>query len=254
MKLSRRRLVVIGAPQFDPYFSPDSVWTRAELAQSMQLDPQRPIITLATLGAAIVQPYDETHLVDFLLKAIADYRITGQPQLVVRLHPASRFENFAKYARLPDVRISHVDGYIPALDWTMTRDDVVRIGNLLRHSNVIISPGSTITLEAAVFDTPTIVPTFHMYQAEAAKVQFDHHLTRHYKRLKELDLVPFVDAPAAMVEAINRCLADRTWYREKRAQLVRDYIQFTDGRSTERVADVIASFIEPSSRDRHGGP
>jgi hypothetical protein len=247
LKYRLRRVAVTGATQFDPYFAPDAVWSRERFAATMQLDPTRPIVTLATAGVSIVQPYDETHLVDFLLKAIADYRIAGRPQLVVRLHPASRFENFGKYARLPDLRISHVEGNIPALDWTMTRNEVVEVGNLLRHSNAVVSPGSTITIEAALFDTPLIVPTFHLYQPESATLQWNHLFSRHYRRLRDMDLVPFVNDPEALVQAVNRSLADRTWYREQRAQLVTDYIQFTDGRSTERVADLIACLINSST-------
>jgi len=33
--------------------------------------------------------------------------------------------------------------------------------------------------------------------------------------------------------------ADKSWYRAQRAQLVRDYIHFTDGRSTEKLVELI---------------
>lgn len=242
MKYPSDQVVVLGAAQFDAYFDSQSAWSREKFAASMNLDPARPIITVATLGA-FLNLYDETYLVDFLLDVIRDRRIAGNPQLVIRLHPASKVESFSIYHGLPDVHISHMTGYIPTLGWTMTRKDVIFMANLLRHSDVVISPGSTITIETAIFDTPTIVPVFHTYQPELGKIQFDNHLSKHFKRLKDLDLVPFVNTPDALVSAICKALEYPSWYRTQRKQLVDDYIHFTDGKSVKRLVNLIVETV-----------
>jgi hypothetical protein len=229
---------VIGGAQFDPYFATDASWTRAKFADYFHLDASRPVIVLATLGA-FLHLYDETYLVDWLLSEIENDNIPGKPQVVIRLHPASKLEAFQKYLSHPDVRISSIQGYIPSLGWTMSRADVIAVANLLRHASVVISPGSTITIEAAIFDTPTIVPLFHTYQPELAKKQYDFHLHNHFKRLRELDLVPFANTPDELLYTVNRALLDKPWYRNQRSQLVTDYIHFTDGRSTERLVELI---------------
>lgn len=234
---------VIGGAQFDPYFAPDSNWSRQEFSQRLGLDPARPIITLATLGA-FLHLFDETYLVDFLLKAIKDGSIPGSPQLVIRLHPASKLEYFRKYSNHPDVRLSYIQGYIPSLGWTMTRDDVIFVANLLRHSSVVVSPGSTITIETAIFDTPTVVPLFHTYQPELGKEQFDFHMTRHFKRLAELDLVPIVRKPEELIAVVSRFLSEPTWYQAQRSQLVENYITYTDGKSTKRLVDLMARLAQ----------
>jgi hypothetical protein len=234
---------VVGGAQFDPYFAGDSAWTREQFAAFYDLDAARPVIVLATLGA-FLPLYDETYLADWLLAAIQDGSIPGKPQVVIRLHPASKYEQFKKYASNPDVRISFIQGYIPSLGWTMTRADVVAVSNLLRHAELIVSPGSTITIESAIFDTPTIVPLFHTYQPELGKQQYEFHLRSHFKRLYELDLVPFVNTPEDLLFAINRALADKSWYRAQRLQLVRDYIHFTDGRSIQRLAELMIGLMK----------
>lgn len=248
MKYHPERVVALGGTQFDAYFSPEANWSRERFAQALNLDPARPIITLATLGA-FLNLYDETYLVDILLSAINAGRINGHPQLVIRLHPASRVEHFSKYQHLSDVRISHVTGYIPTLGWTMTREDVIFMANLLRHSDVVVSPGSTITIETAIFDTPTVVPVFNTYQPELGDEQYDHHLSMHFKRLAEQDLIPLISEPEDLIPAVNRSLTDRSWYREQRAQLVRDYILYTDGKSTERLIDLIINMAQ--KRENH---
>ena len=242
MGYNPEQVKVIGGAQFDPYFAPDTNWTREQLAAHLQLDVSRPIIVLATLGA-FLHLYDETYLADWLLNEIDNGNIPGRPQVVIRLHPASTLEHFQKYLSNPDVRISFIQGYIPSLGWTMNRCDVIELANLLRHSDLVISPGSTITIEAAIFDTPTVVPLFHTYQPELGKQQYDFHLRNHFKRLRELALVPFVNAPEELLIAVNRALADKSWYRTQRAQLVHDYIHFIDGHSTERLVDLITQSL-----------
>jgi CDP-glycerol glycerophosphotransferase (TagB/SpsB family) len=44
---------------------------------------------------------------------------------------------------------------------------------------------------------------------------------------------------AALVSWINRYLDDPSLYRAQRATIVREWVQFTDGRSAERLGDAI---------------
>ena len=231
------RVVVVGGTPFDAYFTPKADWSREEFARGLDLDPERPIITLATLGPSL--GFDETHLVDFLIKAISEGQIPGQPQLIIRLHPSSRLEVYLRYQENPDVRISYINNYIPTLSWTMSRDEVIFMANLLRHSDVVVSPGSTITIETAIFDTPTVIPTFHPYQPELARFWYDRAESWHFKRILTENLIPILREPEELIPAINRGLADPGWYREQRAQLVKDYFYYTDGQSTQRLADLI---------------
>jgi len=232
---------IVGPQQFDPYFAPDTAWPRERLAAHFNLDPGRPIILFATLGG-FIPGFDETCWMDALLEHIDQREIPGEPQVICRLHPWSRLEHFQRYACHPDVRLSHVDRYWPALTWYMTRDDVVLMANMLRHADVVVTPGSTVTLEAAIFDRPTVVPIFHQYQPERAQDYFSTWvLGKHFGRIDELDLVTIVRRAEDFAAAITRCLEEPDWYREKRAQLVEDYVGFTDGRSTERLVTLAVS-------------
>lgn len=228
----------IGGTQFDPYFSEDASWSREQFSASINLDPTRPILTLATLGSFLDQ-YDETYVMDILLEAIRQRLLPEDLQLICRLHPSSRVEQFQKYLKNPNVRLSYITGYIPSLGWSMTRQDVIWTANLLRHSNVVVSPGSTITIETAIFDTPTVVPVFHTYQPELGAKQYQFHLSKHFKRLVDCDLLAIVHSPEGLIQSVNRALIEPSWYRAQRAQLVKDYIHFTDGKSSQRLGNII---------------
>jgi len=238
------KVTVTGATQFDPYFHEDTVWSREKLAEHFNLDPRRPIIVFASLGY-FMPGFDETCWMDLLLAMLDQEALPGRPHIICRLSPMSGFEHFQRYASHPDVCLSYVHGYHPGLTWYMTREDVVLVGNMLRHADVVITPTSTITLEAAIFDRPTIVPIFHPYQPERAKVFFNNNqLGQHFGRIERLDLVPIIRKEEDFAPAINRCLQDPDWYKTQRAQLVRDYVHFTDGHSVERLAKLIYQLAE----------
>lgn len=238
MGYKKEDIEIIGPCQMDPYFKKETLWTREAFCRHFQLDPTRKILTLATIGK-LVHGYDENYIVDQLIQMILEKQIPGAPQLIIRLHPVSRYEEFLQYQDLPFVRISQVTGHIPTLGWTMSPDQVVEVANILKNSDVLISPGSTITIEAAIFDTPTVFPVYHHYQPSLGGYFYNTILKMHHKRLKELDLVPFVEQQEDLLPAILRCLETPEWYREKRLKLVEDYIGFMDGLSTERLYEYI---------------
>lgn len=234
----KRFVHVTGPAQFDPYFDSESELRKGDFCASMGLDPGRPIIMLATAGA-FVQGYDESYMLEWLMEQIDSGAIPGRSQVICRLHPFSRMEQFLSWADHPDVRLSYIKGYIPTLGYTMSREEVVQVSNMLRHSDVVITPGSTMTIEAAIFDTPIVVPVFHLYQDEMSKRYYRTRVFgRHFGRIQQRNLVPILYGPTETLQAINRCIQDRGWMSEERRQLVEDYCQFTDGQSTKRLAEL----------------
>jgi hypothetical protein len=65
------------------------------------------------------------------------------------------------------------------------------------------------------------------------------HFRMHYRPLVERDLVPIAWSRAELAAWINRYLDDPSLYRAQRAEIVRDWVQFTDGRSGQRLGDAI---------------
>lgn len=232
------KIHITGGCQFDQYFNPEFYQTKEEFCKEMNLDPSRPILTLASIGS-LWPGYDENYMVDQLIELITTNKIPGNPQLVIRLHPVSKYECFAPYTKYDFVRLSNIPNQIPVLGWTMKKEEVGFVGNLLRYSDVVISPGSTITIETAIFDTPTLFPTYHTYQPEFGKQCYDIVLAMHHKRLREKKLANFVEKPEELLPAIIRSLNDKTWFAEERKKLYNDYIVFRDGKSTQRLCNFL---------------
>jgi len=232
-------VVVTGAPAFDAYFATDGIWSREQLCSVMGLDPGRPIVLFASLGQMNLI-MDETSTFEVLLELVDQGRINGNPQIVLRLHPLSRDPYFSHLMQHPAVVPSRYLGYLPWMGWAPWREDVILAGNLLRHADVCVSPGSTMTVEAAIFDTPVVMPVLNEYQHERY-VEFISRqwLDAHFKPLVVRGLVPLAYTKEEYADMINRALSDRGWFRAERAEIKTMLLGPLDGRSTERFAGAI---------------
>lgn len=244
-----------GAPSFDAYYHPAYEVAREEALSAMGLNPLRRVITLATCGSLDKEFYgrDETHLVEDILRMIRDSKILKGAQLVIRLHPSSRLECFWKYWGRPGIKLSFAS-MMPGLRWCPTRQDLLEQINLLRHSDAIVTPASSWGLEAAIFDTPTIVPVYSDLQPEHAAAQFTRwSLARHYKPLVENKWVPitrsYQETRAAIEEAFTRPEA----YASGRKAIVDHYVYYRDHGSARRVAEWIANIARTARPGRPRG-
>ncbi len=230
------QIEITGAPAFDAYVAPENQWSRERLCRSLGLDPGRPILVYATLGQ-FRKTIDETGAFQLLLDEIDVGRIPGNPQVVLRLHPVSREQYWESYIRRDDVVLSRYLGYCPGMRWWPSPEEVALAANLLRHADVCLSPGSTMAIEPAIFDTPTIVPIFNQYMPEEYERYFDSFwMSCHFRFLAEKKLIAFTRSAAETTEAIRKALADPSWMREERTTIRDELLGPLDGRSTERLA------------------
>lgn len=233
-------ITVVGAPQFDPYFGEGSELDREALCRLLGLDPTRPIIVFATLGQ--FRPFmDETGVFAAYLDALDRLDLPSRPQTVLRLHPLSRLPYFEKLLDGRDVVVSRYSGSLPGMMWAPTRGETVLAGNLLRHADVCVSPGSTMTIEAAIFDTPTIMPTFNPYTGEEYARFFDQvWLQGHFRSLIDDGLIPLARDASELASQLSVALANRAWFRDQRRALRASLLGPLDGASTRRLAGAVA--------------
>jgi gamma-glutamyl-gamma-aminobutyrate hydrolase PuuD len=243
MKLKDNQVHITGGSQFDPYFS-DEVTnsTREEFCRELNLDSTKPIIMVATLGS-FVHAYDEHYLIDYLVDCIEKEELPEGTQLLIRLHPTTKLEYMQQYEKYSFVKLSYISGYIPTIGWNMTLQEMKLVGKMLKHVDVVISPGSTITIETAIYNTPTIVPVFHHYQPESGVVIFNYHFKTHFKRLQKENLVPFIYHKEDLVNAINDAFQFPEKFAPQSKKLADDYIHYFDGKSTERIAQKIKDLL-----------
>jgi hypothetical protein len=225
----------VGAPQLDTYFQPSD---RTISKEELGLDPRKKTLLLAT--SSFTYDSDQTYLVDMLIESIRNGEIHQPLQIVLRLHPDDRVGRYLKYRHAPEVILDIPERYLSTLGWTMTCDDLERMTALLRYADVMVNFATTVTLEAAIVDTPTLLVAFSPVDPEEMRrYVVGLHFKMHYKGLVERDLVPVAWDRGQLVRWINRYLEDPGEYRVQRASIVRDWVQFTDGQSGRRLGDAI---------------
>lgn len=242
-----QQVEVIGAPVFDPYFDPGGVWTREDFCERLGLDPSRPILLYATLGQ-IRMFWDETGTFRAFMAALDRAGLPGPPQVILRLHPRSIDHYFDEYRSRDDVVFSRYTRYCPNMRWWPSRDEVILAGNLLRHAEVCISPGSTMTVEAAIFDTPTVVPGFNpLIPGEYDRLFRADWLQKHFRFLVQEDTVYLAHSSDELIAGVRRALDDRSWLSGGRRRIRENILGPLDGQATQRLA---ASAVEHARRGR----
>ncbi len=143
---------------------------------------------------------------------------------------------------------------MPAVEWCPTHDDLLEQTNLLRHSDVIITPGSSWVLEAAIFDRPTIVPVYSDLQPDHAAALFDRWtLARHFRPLVESKCVQITRSFPETKTAIEEAFVNPKRYAAGRKAIVDQYVYYSDGRSSQRVAEWIAKVARTATPGKPQG-
>lgn len=235
----------VGPFPFDRYFTKGVIKDRDEFWKSKGLDPEKPIILYGSIGGFVGMgtTFDESYMMEELLSIVENNKELKDAQVICRLHPSSNLVAFWRFSSNPRVTLSFVS-YIKAFGWSMTRDEVDEMANMLAHSDLVVTPGSTLTLEAAIFDTPVIVPVFSTVQPEEYKKTIQKSFDRHLKKLKDNDWVPFIYDKDKLAEKIIYTLKNPGEYKSGREALVKNYIPFSDGKSGERVAKFISDNVD----------
>ena len=111
----------------------------------------------------------------------------------------------------------------------------------IMHERLDAEPESpNLLVEAAIFDTPTIVPAFNPAIPEEFEGYFrSSWLNKHLRFLVEEGRVPVPNTPDDLIAAVRHALADRSWLAEGRKAIREHVLGPLDGRATERLANAV---------------
>lgn len=238
------RIFVSGLPQFDVYADPHFPPTKEAFFASLGLDPSKRLVLYSCMGGWI--SLHEREIIEMLARLVHEKGVLCEPsQLLVRLHPAYRSED-AELEKIPNITV--VRPGIPSMDRNPERfdfefriDDTKELAATLKYADVIINSGSTMTIDAACFDTPIINMAF---DGDMGKDVYERSAERllkkdHYAPILASGGVAVVDTKEELIEAINSYLKDRTLHRAGRARLVAEQCYTLDGKAGRRIGEYI---------------
>lgn len=227
----RERISVIGFPQFDDYVNPEWFVTKEAFAREHGLDPAKRWIVYFTgpFLTGVLNQKDRGDHVEMIQHAIDAGAITNA-MIIARIHPNDPVEFKSGLEKIPRLTFGK--------NFQFNADDVKTLMNLLRHADVAVHAGSTIGLEAAIFDRPIVLLSFNGYHDEAVKFQhrldicLDH--TTHYVEAQTCQGMWRVRNEGELIEAIKSYLERPAMHAEGRKCLRERLITNLDGYAGDR--------------------
>jgi hypothetical protein len=233
---------ITGSPQWDRYFREGVTLNRDEFCHKIGADPDRALITVTTTPRELYAHHD--HILRLLVDAIRGGALSSRTQILVRLHPRDEQQHYEAFATIPEIILEKPfrqtvragDGL--AVD--VTADSQQHLANTLYHSDVIVNVASTIAIEAAIFDTPVVNVAFDgERESEFARSARRYYRFTHYTNITRHGAVQVAWNPRELVPAVARYLENPALDRDARRRVAIEQCQFLDGRSAERVAEVV---------------
>jgi CDP-glycerol:poly(glycerophosphate) glycerophosphotransferase len=246
-----------GVPQFDHYFRADAVSARDVFFRRIGGDPARKLVTLTTSPSQLYSHFDR--VIRILAEANASKRWPLPAQILVRVHPRDNIDRYRACEALPDVIVEKPFKSTVEAGDGMAVDILAEhrrhLADTMAYSDVVIGVASTITIEAAIFDTPIVNVSFDGETPSPFELSARRYYQfTHFAKVMRHRPGPIVETPEALVAHVGRYLADRSLDADGRRRVVLEQCQFLDGRATERIAAALVAELHdvcaPAARRR----
>jgi|SRR3989344_1924097 len=233
---------VVGFPKFDVYAEKVEV-SREHFMARLGFDPNRPLILYAGAGDQLA-PHDEEILAR-LIAAIYKGEFAERPQILVRPHPKYTYrtellpsKEFWKLER-PGSSGSERG------DFEFDRNDIMHLRDSLAHADVLVHTASTLGIEAAVFDTPSITLAFDGDARVDPRLSVARYNTYdHMQRVLATGGMRVATSFERLIEQLHEYLTDPSRDHAQRVQMVVENAHVIDGRAGGRVAESILAMLE----------
>jgi hypothetical protein len=238
-----------GIPRYDALLN-NKLWkTKEKFFESVGAKSNKKLITYATgsktTGRTKVDPKTpELEIVKYLAQCINTNKISNS-QLLVRLHPQANSEEYKILLNIENV-ILQVPGRRSSFqDRLFSCSDDIELGELMKYSDVVINMASTITIDAALFDTPIICINFDFFGKRELKYSAKKfYLFDHYAKLAQTNGFTLANSLDDMISKISYLLDNPDYLKKERLDIVKQQCIYTDGKSGARIARFLLNAIK----------
>ena len=224
------KVEVIGWPQMDFYRQPGLLKPRTEFMDSLGLPAERKLILFAA-NSSRLGPH-EPGIAANLRQRIRQGQFALPVSLVIRPHP----NDMQWQERLGGL---HDPPDVVALPAERGRLDF--LANLLKHADVVMTTGGSMTLDAAAMDCCVVNIAFEGdLGLDFKQIIRQWYDLDHIKPVVKSGGVWVVESYRELEEAVAAYLADPARDARGRARLRAEQLEPFDGRASERLAELIA--------------
>lgn len=242
--MPKERIHITGVPQFDLYLDRQNFLDRNDFFEKWNLDPQKKLITYTT-GSSNMLP-DEHEVIEGLYNDLFINGKCDHPcRLLVRPHPKDDFDYANRFRDHPGLVIQSPGQSAETKDkWNPKREDMYGLAELMLYSDTVVNIASTITIDAACFDTPIINIMYDGHEAkpymESCKRYYDYD---HYRNILTTGGVKTAENREELIADINRYLVCPEDDREGRKRIINEQCWRLDGKSGLRIASVVLDYL-----------
>lgn len=222
------RLYVTGAARYDFMMSEFKPLPRDVFFRSINRNPQKKLITY---GAKIPIIYPQNQDIMELITKMIIETPDIPAELFVRFDPGHDPLLYEQFLRQHDIAYERAE----------EASEREHIANLLYHSDVVVSIGSTFNIEAAFVGTPSIFIAFdgnRKYTDDKDSYQNVYKLDL-FKRIEASGGIAYAYSERECLSELRRYLKNRDSDKEKREQMIRRINFQSDGKAGERIARLI---------------
>ena len=238
------QIYISGVPQFDIYTQRDRFLSREAFFKKLGLDPARKLITYTT-GTQGTAPLDH-EVVEQLYHSMRKGKLRHPCQLLVRLHPKDVAERYQHLHDKPDLVFQSPGRHGTTSDsWNPTREDMFGLAELMHYSDVVVNVASTITIDAACFDTPVVNIAYDGYTSKPYPIStLRYYDFEHYRRIVEAGGVRIARSNEETIRHIQSYLDDPTLETEGRRKIREQQCWKLDGQSGRRIAEYLLALLD----------
>lgn len=228
-EISSNQVFVTGTPQFEFYFKPHFLKSKADFFAKFGLDLHKKTICFSSNDTS--SPYEQ-HYFEDLCEELMKIEEIERPQVLFRKCPVDKTNRFdavlQKYKELiisiePDWRMPNGDNSFVYI--YPSYDDYELLANTVLHSDVVVNLGSTMAHDFAVFNKPCLYLNYDPVANSTFKVN-EVYQFQHFRSMNDLDAVGWINSKSDFIPKIQTALSNPDSIGKDRLQWMQRIVQY----------------------------
>lgn len=250
-KVPEEKINKCGVPHFDEHVQVRKAVAYQTAVNQLGLNPDLPYLFFAMSSPRFAPR--EIAIVEWLAGAVEKGTFGKDMQLVVRPHPQNVQDFTSKKSwlgRLDELDSNRVKIDYPGMveskiRWSMKRDDMTRLSNLITGCSICFNSGSTVSIDALMHNKPVILTSFDAkarmpYWNSARRLKDYTHLAKFIREGGAVSVGSFEEMELQIMSYLEK--PDHN-LSSRRNALLRECYQ-DDGESTNRVVEVLDTLVK----------
>ncbi|MAG11612.1 MAG: hypothetical protein CMI52_02280 [Parcubacteria group bacterium] len=240
--IDEKTIFVAGFPQFDLYDNSETFDDYETFLEKRNFTPDRKVIFFGSEGAWA--PYGYMIAQELIDMANKD-EFVHPVQVIVRPHFSDiNFDKKNVYDVVEGRPLTYYDNYFRVSKmftdkWDPSWEEMTNLANQLKHSDMLITYASTLSLEAAILDTPIINIDYQARQEpKGGPFMGTFYQSSHYSRMANSGAIKFAHSRNELKALVNRYLENPEYEKTERKKFANWLAPYT-GEAGKRLGDFI---------------